>query len=196
MRSVALLSLLFGCPQEQDGKPPKLEGHWELMQIETSSGVLEGRDVVLSQFKGCDWARRTFTFTDGKLKVENDILCRGKARDEYYGCQVAVEVPATWDELNGVWMVRTPVRGRARTRGLEEGALDVPTSCTVEVAAGQYKVARIRSEKWKWEVGVPDGTVYRLRTPDTDAPDFVLAMREARTPAAPPAPAPTEGGQQ
>ncbi len=183
MRSVALLSLLFGCPQEQDGKPPKLEGHWELMQIETSSGVLEGRDVVLSQFKGCDWARRTFTFTDGKLKVENDILCRGKARDEYYGCQVAVEVPATWDELNGVWMVRTPVRGRARTRGLEGGARDVPPRSTVEVAAGPYKVARIR-------------TVYRLRTPDTDAPDFVLAMREARTPAAPPAPAPTEGGQQ
>ena len=64
MRCVAivLLPLLAGCPTDDNAPPPKLEGHWELLQIKTSEGEVDGSALVLSKFPGCSWARRTFTF--------------------------------------------------------------------------------------------------------------------------------------
>jgi len=194
MHAAIMSLLLAGCPADPDAPPEKLVGLWELHQVETSQGEIDSLAVVLADFPSCVWGRRTFLFGDGMLRVQNDVLCPSAVNhDEFYGCEVAVEVPAVWDDTDGSgkWVVSTRVSATARTKGLEAGSLDVPTTCTVAVAAGTYPVASVRGYEWRWEIQAPDGQVYRLRDPPNDNPDFVAALRGAPPP--PPPPMPEEG---
>lgn len=205
---------LAACTNDKPPLPEKIQGLWELHQVETAGGQVDALDTVLARYPGCTWGRMTWTFEADHLKVGHDVLCPG-AMDEYYGCEVAARVPAVWNETAGSWKVEYPVAVRSRTVGMGDdrpgapasaenpgaqrpdelgstGALGVPTSCEVTLAAGDYPVARVRNQDWRWEMRTPDGTVYRLRLPESDRPDFVAAIQSARpgdVGAAEPAPA-------
>lgn len=174
------LVAVLGCGQDDNAPPAQIKGLWQVHQYNTSSGVKNGEDVALARFPGCTWARQTWSFQDATLRVEHDVLCPGRRPDEYVGCQVAAEVPAQWDEAAGSWVVDTPVRARSRAVGLEPGAFGVPTSCTAEIEAGTYLVKRMVREVWRWEMRLPSGVVVRLKIPESDDPDFVMAMRRSR----------------
>ena len=90
---------------------------------------------------------------------------------------LAAQVPAAWDVAAGSWKVTEAASATSRTLGVGDGAIELPTTCSVAVQAGDYPVARVRNQRWKWEMRTPDGTVYRLRQPDSDRPDFVSALR-------------------
>lgn len=180
-----LLTGLLGCNQETNAPPPQISGLWQVHQVETGSGEIDGQAVALRQFPGCSWARQTWRFEGDRLVVEHDVLCPSSVENEFVGCSVAAEVPATWEPTAGKWVVPASVRAKSRAVGLEAGALALPTACTVEVDAGDYPVLRMRGQDWRWEVGLPNGTVLRLRIPESDEPDFVMAMRQAKQEQAP-----------
>ncbi|MBX2803898.1 MAG: hypothetical protein KTR31_39850 [Myxococcales bacterium] len=179
MHAVPILFLMAACGQDENAPPPQILGLWQVHQVETGTGELDGMEVALRRFPGCTWARQTWNFTEDSIQVGHDVLCpiAGSTTDEHVGCEVSAEVAASWDEAAGIWSVQSPVRARSRAKGLEGDAFGMPTTCTVEVAAGQYPVVRIRREDWRWEMRAPDGTVLRLKIPDSDDPDFVMAMR-------------------
>lgn len=171
---------LFGCDQTNDAPPMRILGLWQVHEVETSTRPISGRDVAMANFPGCAWARQTWNFTEELIRVEHDVLCRAPSNEEYVGCKVAAEVPTRWDEANTKWVVDTTVKARSRVVGLEPSGLQMPTSCTVRIDAGDYPVARMPPrQEWSWEMGVPNGTVLRLKIPESEEPDFVAAMREA-----------------
>ena len=195
---ITLVLSLVACKTDQPPVPEKIQGLWELHQVETEGGEVDALDTVLARYPGCTWGRMTWTFEDDHLKVGHDVLCPGVSTGaspmeaEYYGCQVAARVPATWSVIGSVgsWKVEYPVAVRSRTVGRGDEALSIPTSCEVTLAPGDYPVARIRNHDWRWEMRTPDGTVYRLRLPESDRPDFVAAIRNrgGELPAALPVP--------
>lgn len=182
--------LLAGCTlSEQKTTPEKISGVWELHQVETASGTVEGLRWILDKYSGppssgagapkCTWARMSWTFADDHIDVGVDVLCQTGAGD-FYGCEVAASVPATWNPDLGQWTVPHPVAVRSRTAGLDESAVAGPTQCEVSVDAGTYVVERVRPKEgdWRWEMSAPKGVVFRLRLPRSDRPDFVSAIRE------------------
>lgn len=182
--SLSLLTLL-ACQGDTNAPPEKISGLWELHQVETAKGEVAGVDAVLSRYPGCVWGRSTWKFTDDHVEAAIDVLCPASAnRDEMYGCTVAASVPAVWDVAGGSWKVSDPAAATSRTLGVGDGAIAVPTTCSVQVPAGDYPVARVRNQRWKWEMRTPDGTVYRLRQPDSDRPDFVTALQKREAAAA------------
>lgn len=175
------LVTLFGCDQTNDAPPTRILGLWQVHEVETSTRPIPGEEVALSNFPGCNWARQTWNFSEEMLRVEHDVLCpAGPRGDEYVGCQVAAEVPARWDQAASKWIVETSVRARSRAVALQPSALTIPTACTARIDAGDYQVARMPPrQEWAWEMGVPNGTVLRLKIPESEEPDFVAAMRTA-----------------
>ena len=177
MRSSPLL-LLVACTGDSSGPPEKITGLWELHQVETAKGEVAGVDAVLSRYPGCVWGRSTWKFSDDHVEAAIDVLCPANAaKDEMYGCSVTASVPAAWDVAAGSWKVTEPAAATSRTLGVADGAIELPTTCSVQVPAGDYPVARVRNQRWRWEMRTPDGTVYRLKQPDSDRPDFVTALR-------------------
>lgn len=172
--------LLVACTGSEDAPPEQIEGLWELHQIETDGQDVDASAALLAPTPDCSWARQTWRFQGDHLEVGTDVLCP-VAPGEHAGCQVRARVPATWDP-RGHWVVGEPVTARSRTVGLGDGAMTRPTACAVTVAAGEYPVVRVRGQKWRWEMRTPAGTVYRLKPPDTDRPDFAGAMRAASAP--------------
>lgn len=174
------LVTLFGCDQTNDAPPMRILGLWQVHEVETSTRPIAGLDVAMANFPGCAWARQTWNFSEELIRVEHDVLCRAQTAKEYVGCKVSAEVPTRWDEASSKWIVDTSVKARSRAVALEAGGLQVPTSCTVSIDAGAYQVAKMPPrQEWAWEMGVPNGTVLRLKIPDSEEPDFVAAMREA-----------------
>lgn len=189
---ITLVLSLAACKSDQPPVPEKIQGLWELHQVETEGGEVDALDTVLARYPGCTWGRMTWSFEEDHLEVGHDVLCPGESNTrgadptaappteaEYYGCEVAARVPAVWS-VNGAvgsWKVEYPVAVRSRTVGRGDDALSIPTSCEVTLAAGEYPVARVRNHDWRWEMRTPDGTVYRLRLPESDRPDFVAAIR-------------------
>ena len=176
------LFVLLGCGQGEMAAPARISGLWQVHQFNTSSGPRNGEDVALSRFQGCTWARQTWSFGEGTIRVEHDVLCPSAVRDEFVGCQVAAEVPAEWDEAQSAFIVETSMRARSRAIGLEPGSFGLPTSCTVEIEAGTYPVKKMVREVWNWEMRLPSGVVARLKIPESDDPDFVMAMRRTLNP--------------
>lgn len=171
---------LFGCDQTNDAPPTRILGLWQVHEVETSTRPIPGKEVALTNFPGCSWARQTWNFAENLLRVEHDVLCPTATGREYVGCQVAAEVPAIWKEAESKWIIETTVRGRSRAMALDAAGLQVPTACTIRIDAGDYQVARMPPrQEWSWEMGVPNGTVLRLKIPDSEEPDFVSAMRVA-----------------
>ena len=177
-RWLPLLALL-GCDQGENSAPARIKGLWQVYQFKTSSGVTDGEDVALARFEGCSWARQTWDFQPDSIRVEHDVLCPSASAGEYVGCQVGAEVAAAWDSEAGQWAVDASVEARSRAVGLEGASFNLPTSCTVEVEAGNYLVKRMSREVWQWEMRLPSGVVLRLKIPESDDPDFVMAMRRA-----------------
>lgn len=180
MTSLLIASLAACFQQDEAAPPPRIEGLWQVHQVETTAEVVDGQKVAKSQFPGCDWARQTWAFGENALRVGHDVLCQGAESGEYLGCQVSVEVPASWDETAGVWTVAESVKARSRTRGAKLDSLEFPSSCSIEIEAGQYPVVETRKKDWSWEMATPAGYVLRLKIPDSDDPDFVMAMRSTR----------------
>jgi hypothetical protein len=176
-----------------DGLPPKIEGLFELHQVETASGELEAVDVIMGRFPGCHWGRMTWEFQGDRVVVGHDLLCPGANDQENFGCSVSLALEATWNAEQGSWTIPLGGSATSRTKGMDTLALKVPTMCSVTVPAGNYPVARVRNQQWRWEMGQPDGTVLRLKVADSDRPDFVRALRfkEAAEAEAAPAEAPT-----
>ncbi len=175
-----------------DGLPPKIEGMYQLHQLETASGEIESLDVVLGAYAQCDWGRQTWEFQGDRVVVGHDVLCPGFDDGERFACSVSVAVPAEWDKELGKWTIPHGATATSHTSGLDDAALQVPTECTVKVSAGTYPVARIRNQRWRWEMGQPDGTVLRLRIADSDRPDFVRAIRAVEAAELAANPPPTE----
>lgn len=183
--------LLVSCAlQEQKTPPEKIAGAWELHQVETATGTIDGLRWILDKYAGaateaskCSWGRMTWTFADDHIDVGVDVLCQTGAGD-FYGCEVAATVPATWNADLGQWTVPYPVAVRSRTAGLDESAVAGPTQCEVSIDAGTYVVERVRPTDgdWRWEMSAPKGVVFRLRLPRSDRPDFVSAIRELSAP--------------
>jgi hypothetical protein len=172
------LLVLAACTGDSSDPPVKITGLWELHQVETAKGEIAGVDAVLSRYPGCVWGRSTWSFTDDHVEAAIDVLCpASEAKDEMYGCTVTAAVPAAWNATAGSWQIADAAAATSRTLGVGDGAIEVPTSCSVQVAAGDYLVRKVRNQRWKWEMRTPDGTVYRLRQPDSDRPDFVTALR-------------------
>ena len=179
IRWLPLLALAFsGCNQDENAAPPKIKGLWQVHQFKTSSGITDANEVTLARFPGCSWARQTWDFDDTTIRVEHDVLCPTPNR-EFVGCEVGTEVDAAWNDNDGQWVVGSTVSARSRAVGLEPGAFSLPTSCTVEIEAGSYLVKRMSREIWQWEMRLPSGVVLRLKIPESDDPDFVMAMRQA-----------------
>lgn len=179
-----MTSLLFvtwlGCLGQDDGPPRQIQGLWTVSQVETDREVVvDGMQLALAQFPGCTWARQTWHFGERTVRMGYDVLCPGGGSDEYLGCQVSVEAPATWDDGQGTWSVEHTARARSRTLALEPAALQMPTTCHAQIEAGTYPVRRMQNQDWRWEMRVPNGRVLRLALPDSDDPDFVTAMRKS-----------------
>lgn len=174
--TVALALTTLGCQTPQKPLPEKIKGLWELHQVETAGGEVDEATIIAQRYPDCTWGRMTWTFDEGHLAAGYDVLCPA-ATGDFYGCQVSAQVPATWDPDKGQWHVDNGVGARSRTIGLEEDALPVPTSCEVTVAGGDYPVVRVRKPDWRWEMRTPEGTVYRLKLPESDRPDFVAAIK-------------------
>lgn len=176
MTSFALaLALGSGCAPQEKQLPEKIKGLWELHQVETAGGQIDARQLVEQRYPGCTWGRMTWTFDEDHVSVGYDVLCPA-ATGDYYGCQVAARVPSAWDPEAGSWHIEYPAAARSRTIGRDEAAIPVPTACEVTLAAGDYQVVRVREPDWRWEMKTPEGTVYRLRLPESDRPDFVAAI--------------------
>ncbi|HHO53693.1 MAG TPA: hypothetical protein ENK18_23175 [Deltaproteobacteria bacterium] len=180
MTSLLLLSLTACLQQDETSPPPRIEGLWQVHQVETTSKTVDGQERALEHFPGCGWARQTWSFGEQMIRVGHDVLCPGNSAEESVGCRVSVEVPASWDETAGVWTVTETAKARSRTRGVKSDSLDLPSDCSVEIEAGQYPVVEIRRQSWRWEMSTPAGYVLRLKIPDSDDPDFVIAMRSVR----------------
>jgi hypothetical protein len=203
-----VIAQLLGCTlQQQPPLPEKIEGLWQLHQVETKdAGIVEAMDMLLKQYPDCSWGRMTWTFDADHIQAGVDILCpadpptpvipvstapdspdaiapppvldgENKPQHEYFGCQVSARVPAIWDTEGGSWKVENTVKARSRTKGRDADALGVPTSCELVLPTGDYPVARVTRQPWRWEMLTPDGSVYRLKLPDSDRPDFVAALR-------------------
>lgn len=174
--SLALSLSPLACTPQAPDLPEKPKGLWELRQIKTEGGQIEGRTLVEQRYPGCTWGRMTWKFEDAHVSVGYDLLCPA-AENDYYGCEVSVRVPAAWDPDRGQWHVDAPVSARSRTTGLSDEALPVPTSCEVSLPAGDYPVVRMsKKQEWQWEMQTPEGMVYCLQLPESDRPDFVAAM--------------------
>lgn len=191
--SLPLLAGLAGCDavnalRGQEPLPEKIQGRWEVHAIETEGGIVTAQEVIAQQYPRCLWGRITWTFDEGHVSLGYDVLCPADA-GEFYGCEVSARVPAAWAEQAGAWEVAHPARARSRTVGRGDDSLTVPTSCQVTIQPGTYPVVRVRNQDWRWEMQSPDRTsVYRLKLPSSDRPDFVAAIAAAPTP--PPAPEP------
>jgi hypothetical protein len=206
--SMFVIAQLLGCTlQQQPPLPEKIEGLWQLHQVETKdAGIVEAMDMLLKQYPDCSWGRMTWTFDADHIQAGVDVLCPAdkpapvlpvstvpdaiapappptpiEGEDshlgEYFGCQVTTRVPAIWDTEGGSWKVEHTVKARSRTRGRDADALGVPTACELTLPMGDYPVARVTRQPWRWEMLTPDGSVYRLKLPDSDRPDFVAALR-------------------
>ncbi|MEQ1571653.1 MAG: hypothetical protein ABMA64_38850, partial [Myxococcota bacterium] len=157
---VVLLPALSGCDSlpTTNPQPERISGVWELHQDKLTDKQVDAVDFLLEKYPGCTWGRMTWDFQADHLEVALDLLCPAGVGD-YYGCEVSVRVPATWDAAAGKLVVPHPVAARSRTVGIGEEAIGVPTSCEVAVAAGDYPVARVRNEDWRWEMAAPNGHV-------------------------------------
>lgn len=182
---------------QQPPLPEKIEGMWELHALEIRDGqVVDALPDLLKSYPGCTWGRRTWTFNADHIQAGLDLLCPagptgtvaapvpgepaeegGRPQQEYFGCQVTVRVPAIWDTEAGLWKVAHRMKATSRTVGRDADAIGVPTSCSLELPAGDYAVARVPKQPWRWEMLTPEGVVYRLKLPDSDRPDFVAALR-------------------
>ncbi|MEQ1505099.1 MAG: hypothetical protein ABMB14_22890 [Myxococcota bacterium] len=176
-----LVAIVACTADPSKAQPEKISGLWELHQVETAGGQVDADTVIKQRYPNCTWGRMTWKFEDDHLSVGYDVLCPAgpdpAVATDYYGCQVSARVPATWDPAKGSWHVDNPVAARSRTMGKGDDALSVPTSCEVTVDAGDYPIVRVPKQPWRWEMGTPDGAVYRLRLPESDRPDFVAAIR-------------------
>lgn len=190
---VAFALFAIACQGDKNAAPEELVGTWQLHQVEIATGEVDATEALLPSYPGCLWGRQIWSFSDdggenkdgkrtGHLEATTDILCPvkkpGGKGDEYYGCTVTARVPASWDVAKGAWIVTDGTQARARTLPLDTAAIQGPTACEARVDAGEYPVARVRGEKWRWEMRTPDGAVVRLRTPDTERPDYVTALLE------------------
>lgn len=200
-----LVSLLSAC-SEQNPLPEKIEGLWELHEIETTDkGTVNGRQNLLAAYPGCSWGRSTWTFGADHLQAGIVLLCdatppspppvegaqrQTEAHRDFYGCEVTVQVPASWDPEAGLWHVDDTVTARSKTRALDVDAIAKPTECQLTIPAGDYGVTRILHKPWRWEMRTPDlpptqGGLYRLKLPDSERPDFVAALKSPTTTAEP-----------
>ncbi|MEZ4236277.1 MAG: hypothetical protein R3F59_08975 [Myxococcota bacterium] len=170
----SLLDSMRGKPQ----LPEKIQGQWEVFQVETKGEVLDAQRVVKLQNPHCIWGRMTWTFDEGHVTAGYDVLCPAET-GEYYGCEVSARLPAAWDEQKGVWHLDSPIRARSRTvtRAATDGEPTATTNCQVTLQEGDYVVAKARGHEWRWEMLSPDETsVYRLQRPSSERPDFVAAI--------------------
>jgi hypothetical protein len=199
--SLPLLAGLAGCDLLNDFRgsaplPEKIQGQWEVHQIETEGGIIAAEDAIAQQYPRCLWGRMTWTFDAGHVALAYDVLCPAAA-GEYYGCEVSARVPAVWDEQAGAWSVEHPAYARSRTVGRGDEAISVPTSCQVAIQPGTYQLVRVRNQDWRWEMRSPDRmSVYRLRLPSSQRPDFVAAIAAAPPPPPPPEPTPEAEGSE
>ena len=216
--------VMLGCRGSQSDLPKKIVGTWELHQVEVAGGEVDAQTAVTNGHPGCTWGRMTLSFEEGsdegsggKAKAEKgaervpgflssttDVLCPTNTTGELYGCTVSARVPAEWDVKAGKWVVTSGTTVRNRTRPLDASAMAGGTTCEAKVSSGDYPVVTVRGQKWKWEMRTPDGTVFRLRAPTSEHPDFVAAIQRqqrmaaspvAETPAPPEGPAATPGGK-
>jgi hypothetical protein len=164
---------------EQKSNPERISGVWELDQVVTAEGPMDGRASILRNYPGCIWGRTTFAFSEAEMVVGLDILCPSGTGD-YYGCEVQAAVPATWNPALGQWNLAYPAAVRERTAGLDAESIAGPTQCEVSVNAGVYEVERVypKDGDWRWEIRAPGGVIYRLGLPRSERPDFVSAIRE------------------
>ena len=158
-------------PEDVGAPPPPLQGLWQVHQVETSTRPIDADEVALEYFPGCIWARQTWNFERDRIRVEHDALCAATREEEYSACRVAAEAPAEWDQDTDTWKIGTTIKARSRAIGLDGAGFSMPGSCTVQIDAGRYQIAKMPPrEAWSWEMAVPNGTVLRLRIPDSDDP--------------------------
>lgn len=201
---------MMACKNKQADVPKRLEGTWEVAQIEVAGGEVEAKVAVTNGHPGCTWGRIVMAFdpddpatsqvemTDaipGHLSTTTDVLCPTQVGGEMFGCTVTARVPATWQVRAGKWVVADGATVRNRTRPLDTGAIASGTSCEAKVSAGDYEVVQVRGQKWKWEMRTPEGTVYRLRAPQSERPDFVAALQRQQAESASPVASQSGGGQ-
>ncbi len=197
---------MFACKGNQADVPKKIVGTWEVHQVEVAGGEVDGGTAVTNTHPDCTWGRLTMTFEEdaptegaektpdrisGHVSATTDVLCPTKVPGEMFGCTVSARAAAEWDVKRGHWVVPHGSTVRNRTRPLDAAAIASGTTCEAKVATGNYEVVPVRNQKWKWEMRTPDGTVYRLRMPTSDRPDFVAALQKIQRDA----PAPGEGGK-
>lgn len=157
---IAFVLLLAGCGSSEDGPTDRIEGTWEV-HAAAESGQ-------------CAWERQTYTFGPSTVRATVDVLCPG-AGGEHVGCTVSAELPATWDP-NGRWQVTGSLVARASAQGTGDKALPAST-CWAALEPGNYPVAKVRNQPWKWEVTTPSARKLKLRRPDSARPDFAAALR-------------------
>ena len=156
----ALVLVIAGCGPSEEGPTDRVAGTWQV-HADAAGGQ-------------CAWQRQTYTFGPTSVRATVDVLCPG-AGGEHVGCTASAELPATWDP-SGRWQVTGSVLARATAQGT--GGKPLPSStCWAALEPGSYPVARVRGQRWKWEVTTPSSGKLRLRRPDTERPDYVAALR-------------------
>lgn len=176
------LVLLLACGGDPNAPPPRPDGLLQVIEVETGTGVASGSAYVRARQPACGWGREVWWFEEGKITVQNDFVCAAASPDEAYACTVRMVADASWDAARGVFVVPRAVRGRARFSGVGDPVTSGErTRCSLEIAAGEYPVARVRNGQWKWEVSTPAGVVLRLGPGDA-RPDLTAAMRELGAP--------------
>jgi hypothetical protein len=201
---------IVACKGNQVDVPKRIEGTWEVHQIEVGETAVEAAVAVTNGHPGCTWGRIIMSFEldggvdpmaapadrlPGHLTSNTDVLCPTQQSGEMFGCSVSARVPAEWDVHAGKWIVADGATVRNRTRPVDVAAIASGTSCEAKVSAGEYLVEQIRGQKWKWEMLTPSGTVYRLRAPQSDRPDFVAALQRQQQEASSPLADGSEGGK-
>ena len=176
---LSALIFLLACGSDPNAPPPRPEGVLEVLEVETSGGVVSASDMVAGRNPGCTWGREVWQFDGDNAMVQNDVLCKSSRSDESFGCQVRVLGSASWDAERGVFVVPRRVGSRGRFVGLPDSAIDPGgrVACAVSLAAGEYPVARVRNGQWKWEMRTPAGMVLRFAPSDVKV-DFGFAMAE------------------
>jgi hypothetical protein len=197
---------MLACKGNQPDLPKKIVGTWEVHQVEVAAGEVDAMVAVTNGHPGCTWGRMTLTFEEdavlpeapavegmapGHFTATTDVMCPTKDKGEVFGCTVSARVPADWDVVGGKWVVAQGTTVRNRTRPIDTMAMASGTACEAKVSSGEYEVVTVRGQKWKWEMRTPDGTVYRLRAPQNERPDFVAALQREQRAAS--APVPVEG---
>ena len=74
-----VIAQLLGCTLDQQPPlPEKIEGLWQLHQVETKdAGIVEAMDMLLKQYPDCSWGRMTWTFdADANTWFVDNLMVR------------------------------------------------------------------------------------------------------------------------